>query len=176
MDPADSITDFLFYLAPPLLVFGMAYFLIKKFLDTNQRIKLLDMKMGMTREMLPLRMQAFERVVLFLERISPNNLLMRVYKPGMKVNDLHHELLQTIRAEYEHNLTQQVYMSNSSWSAVKKGRDELIKIINTSAEKCDPSGPGAELNKMIFQTMMDNEEFPVQTAIEQVKAEAYSLF
>jgi hypothetical protein len=134
------------------------------------------MKMGMTREMLPLRMQAFERVVLFLERISPNNLLMRVYKPGMKVSDLHHELLQTIRAEYEHNLTQQVYMSNSSWNAVKKGRDELIRIINTSAEKCDPSGPGAELNKMIFQTMMDNEEFPVQTAIEQVKAEAYSLF
>jgi len=176
MNPADSITDFLFYLAPPVLVFGMAYFLIKKFLDTNQRLKLLDMKMGIQKEMLPLRMQAFERVTLYLERISPNNLLVRVYRPGSNVKEFHSDLLQTIRSEYEHNLTQQVYMSSESWTAVKTGRDELIKLINTSVEKCDPSSPGSELSKVVFQTMMDNEEFPVQNAIEEVKNEAYSLF
>jgi hypothetical protein len=176
MNPADSITDFLFYLAPPVLVFGMAYFLIKKFLDTNQRLKMIDMKMGLQKEMLPLRMQAFERVILYLERMSPNNLLVRVHVPGMKVNEFHKEILSAIRSEYEHNMTQQVYMSAESWNAVKNGRDELLKIINTSFEKCDPESPAAELSKIVFQTMMQTETFPIQKAIDLVKGEAYSMF
>ena len=94
----------------------------------------------------------------------------------MNVATFQKELLQTVRSEYEHNITQQVYMSITSWSAVKVGRDELIKLINLAAEKCDPSGPGQELSKHIFQSMMDEEEFPIQRAINQVKSEAYSLF
>ncbi len=176
MDTWDSIADILFYLAPALLVFGMAYLMIKKFLDTNQRVKMIELKMSLQKELIPMRMQAFERAVLYLERISPNNLLIRVYEPGLSSGEFHRELLNTIRSEYEHNVTQQVYMSNSSWAAVRQGRDELVKVINMAAERSGPNAPGAELSKHVFQIMMDEENFPVQKAIDQVKSEAYSLF
>jgi hypothetical protein len=168
--------EFLVYLAPSLLVFGTAYFLVKKFLDTDQKMKYAELKRAMHKEILPLRLQAYERIVLYLERISPNNMLIRVYQPGMNVSDFHRELLGSIRSEYEHNLTQQVYVTNQSWDVVRGCRDDLVKIINTSFAACKPTDPGAELSKKVFETLMSREEHPVHKAIDHIKNEAHALF
>ena len=108
MDLPKDIVDILFFLAPALLVFGMAYLLIKKFLDNQHRLKIIETKLLTQKEMMPLRLQAYERLTLFLERISPNNLLGRVYQPGLSVREFHLELLSNIRSEFEHNITQQL--------------------------------------------------------------------
>jgi len=172
----DELVNSLFYMAPALLVFFTAYFLIKKFLDTQQRMQIAEIKETMRKEMLPLRLQAYERIVLYLERISPNNLLVRVYEPGMTVREFHKEILLNIRTEFEHNITQQVYVTNSVWNIVRNSRDELVKLINQSLEQCHPEASGGELSKKVFETMVRDNHFPVQHAIDQVKNEAHQLF
>lgn len=87
MNIPQGVIDFLVYLAPSLLVFLTAYLLIKKFLDTNSTIKQAELKRAIQKDLLPLRLQAYERIVLYLERIAPNNLFARVYEPGMTVMD-----------------------------------------------------------------------------------------
>lgn len=176
MNIPDSVTDILFFLAPALLVLFTAYFLIKKFLDNEQRMKYAELKHAMRKDILPMRFQAYERIVLYLERISPNNLLVRVFEPGMNVASFHKAIITTIRSEYEHNITQQVYVTNSAWEIVRSSRDELIKLVNMSLEKCDPQAPGAALSKTVFESMMASNEFPIQKALEQIKNEAHQLF
>ena len=176
MNLPQGAIDFLVYLAPSLLVFGTSYFLVKRFLDNEQKMKYVELKRVMDSSLLPLRLQAYERIVLYLERISPNNLLSRVYEPGMNVAVFHKELLLTIKSEYEHNITQQVYVTNAGWAIVRSSRDELVKLINLSFGQCNPANPGVELSKIIFQTMMESEEYPIQNAIDQIKNEAHSLF
>lgn len=176
MDISHDVTNLLFAIVPGLLVFFTAYFLIKRFLDNEQRMKFAELKATMKKDLLPLRLQAYERIVLFLERVSPNNLLNRVYEPGMSVSDFHRALLLTIRTEYEHNITQQVYMTNAIWNVVKNGRDELVKTINLAFGECDADAPGLELSKKIFEVMVRKNEFPIQNALDQVKNEAHQLF
>ena len=172
----DGLIDSLFYMAPALLVFFTAYFLIKKFLDNQQRTQYAELKETVRKEMLPLRLQAYERIVLYLERISPNNLLVRVYEPGMSVREFHKDILLAIRTEFEHNVTQQVYVTNSIWNVVRNSRDELIKLLNQSLEQCNPDAAGTELSKKVFETMIKNNDFPIQRAIDDVKNEAHMLF
>ena len=176
MNLPDTVIDFLVYLAPSLLVFLTSFFLVKKFLDNDQRMKYAELKRTMDKELLPLRMQAYERIVLLLERLSPNNLMVRVYVPGMTVLEMHREVLMAIRTEYEHNITQQVYVTNNAWNIVRTSRDELIKLINQSLEQCNPNAAGVELSKKVFETMLQREEYPIQRAIDQVKNEAHALF
>ncbi|MFM7177219.1 MAG: hypothetical protein ACKO0X_07340 [Bacteroidota bacterium] len=176
MDISQDITMLLFAIVPGLLVFLTAYFMIKRFIDNEQRMKFADIKASMKKDLLPLRLQAYERIVLFLERVSPNNLLNRVYETDMSVADFHRALLLTIRTEYEHNITQQVYMTNSVWNVVKNGRDELVKTINLAYGECNADAPGLELSKKIFEVMVRKNEFPIQSALDQVKNEAHQLF
>ena len=176
MNLPSGVIDFLVYLAPSLLVFLTAFFLVKKFLDTDRQMKYAELKRAIDKDLIPLRFQAYERIVLFLERVSPNNLLVRVYQPGMNVMEFHREVITTIRSEYEHNITQQVYVTNAAWTIVRTNRDELIKLINISMEKCNPNAPGVELSKKVFETMLDGEDFPIQRAIDAIKNEAHSLF
>jgi hypothetical protein len=176
MDISHDVTNLLFAIVPGLLVFLTAYFLIKRFLDNEQRVKFAELKASMKKDLMPLRLQAYERIVLFLERVSPNNLLNRVYEPGMSVADFHRALLLTIRTEYEHNITQQVYMTNAVWNVVKNGRDELVKTINLAFGECDADAPGLELSKKVFEVMVRKNEFPIQNALDQVKNEAHQLF
>jgi hypothetical protein len=171
-----GIIDFLVYLAPSLLIFLTAYLLIKKFLDTNTRIQYAELKRAIQKDLLPLRLQAYERIVLYLERISPNNLLARVYEPGMTVMEFHRALIMTIRSEFEHNITQQVYITNTGWAIVRNSRDELIRQINEAMQQCNPEGPGIELSKRIYDKMLKEDETPVLKAIDQIKNEAHQLF
>lgn len=176
MDISNDVTNLLFAIVPGLLVFFTAYFLIKRFLDNEQRVKFVELKSSMKKDLMPLRLQAYERIVLFLERISPNNLLNRVYEADMTVADFHRALLLTIRTEYEHNITQQVYMTNAVWNVVKNGRDELVKTINLAFGECNPNAPGLELSKKVFEVMVRKNEFPIQNALDLVKNEAHQLF
>ncbi len=90
----------------------------------------------------PIKLQAYERIVLFLERISTESLIMRTVKPGMTAQQLHSALIANIRSEYEHNLSQQIYMSNEAWEMVKNAKGTVIRIINNIATKLPPTATG----------------------------------
>lgn len=176
MESSKDWLNLLFYLAPILVTCGAIYLLVKGFFERDYKIKLIETKKLVQKDLIPLRFQAYERVTLFLERISPNNLLYRVYRKGMTARELQSELLETIRMEFEHNVTQQVYMSNHAWQLVRNAKEDTVRIINLASDKTDAEAPGAELSKKIFEFMLQNENFPAQKALDFVKIEASQLF
>ena len=110
MDSTAYLFDLLKIVLPALIVAGVIYLLFKQFLEKEQQRRLIELRLESSKATLPLRLQAYERIVLFLERISPNNILVRLSSAGQTAPDFHRLLQQEIRAEYEHNLSQQLYI------------------------------------------------------------------
>ena len=168
--------EILKYTLPALIVFMTAYLLIQKLLDNEHRLKKIELIHNSEQYLLPIRLQAYERLVLFLERISPESLLMRINRQNMTAKQLHTELLTNIRAEFEHNLSQQIYVSRESWEVVRNARSNLIQIINEAAKSIDPKSPSIKLSQTILEVIIDNEKSPTNLAIDYIKKEVSNLF
>jgi hypothetical protein len=161
---------------PAILVFAAAYIFFKKINENESRKIMAEMRNKNSEKILPLRLQSYERLALFLERINPNNLVMRIYKPGMSSRLLQSELLKNIRAEYEHNLAQQIYVSPMLWHTIKVAKEETIKLINISTSKVNDEASGADLSKSIFEVMHQLENNPSDFALDVLKKEIKKLF
>jgi hypothetical protein len=125
---------------------------------------------------LPLRLQAYERIILFLERISPNNLIMRLNKPEMSSIQLQSALVKVIREEFEYNLSQQLYISLKAWELVKNAKEETIKLINVASGKIAETATSGELAKIILDMTVEKESLPVNAAIDEIKKEIQKIF
>ena len=135
----ETVFDLLKYIIPLVVVFGFIYFILNNYLEENFKLRSLDLKLTNQNSITPVRMQAYERIVVYLERITPSSMVMRIHKPGMSARLLHVELLKTVRGEYDHNIAQQIYMSNASWDLVKcqGGNDQNHQRCSTqSGRKC----------------------------------------
>lgn len=130
----------------------------------------------MQKELLPLRLQAYERLALFLERISPNVMVLNQHEPGMNVAEFQQRLLDAVRTEFEHNVSQQIYVSDAAWNITRRAKEEVARLINTSAAALDAEAPSYQLSKRMFDTMLENEDFPTHRALMTVKAEVAQLF
>jgi len=172
----NEIVKLLLYLLPAVLVFITAFYLMKKFLDNQHRIKIIEARLQTQKDILPLKLQAYERLTLFLERVSPNNLLGRVYEQGMTVRAFHLDLLANIKQEFEHNITQQIYVSAEAWNVVRSAKEDVIRLINTSAASLDQQARGAELNRKIFESILNEAEQPTQKAIDFLKQEVSTFY
>ncbi|MCC6690973.1 MAG: hypothetical protein IT235_05525 [Bacteroidia bacterium] len=171
----DPVIELLKIIIPAGIVFLTSFYVIKNFLDNETKKRMLEIK-GAGKELLtPIRLQAYERIILFLERISPNSLVMRVNKPTITSRQLHSELVAAIRAEFEHNLSQQIYMSASAWEMVKNAKEETTKLINLLAIKVPENAPGAELAQLIVEAG-GKTKLPTQMAIEFIKKEIAQNF
>lgn len=176
MNIPHTILDFLFYLAPSLLVLATAWFFLRKFFDREYRLKLVETKLSTQKDLLPLRLQAYERLTLLLERISPNVLLISQHRHGMTVLEFQQELVDTVRAEFEHNFSQQIYVSSAIWTVVRNAKEDVVRIINGAASTLDPEAPSYQLSKKVFDSMLENEDFPTQRALNYLKNEVSQLF
>ena len=165
-------------LLPSLIVFATAYFLIKKFLDQEYQKKLLELRREAQKDILPIRLQAYERITLLLERISPSNLVMRVYEKNKNANaqKLQEELLKDIRTEFDHNLSQQIYLSQTTWNFVKAAKESIVKLVNSASIKLNDGTPAIELSKIILQTAAEAKELPTDVALKQLKEEVKTLY
>ena len=147
----------------------ITYFLLQHFfnksLKENQK-ELLALKSKVT---LPLKMQAYERAILFLERIDPNNLVMRVFKNGMSSKALHSELIKTIRDEYTHNMSQQIYISIKSWKELKEAKEETVQCINMAMNSIADNGTTVDLSSKIFELISKKKETPSEIALKKIK-------
>ena len=168
--------EILKYVLPSIIVFVGVYFIMQNFLEKEQ--KKLDMryKTDNLKLVTPVKLQAFERIILYLERISLSNLVMRIYKPGMSAKDLQASMLNAIRTEYEHNMAQQLYVSSRSWKMVKSAKDETVKVINSCAEQLSDKASGLELSQFIIELVSQTERTPTDVAIEAVKKEINRAF
>lgn len=171
-----ALTELIKYTIPSLVVLATAYYLLKMFLDKESEKTQMQMRLDVQKISLPVRMQAYERLVLLLERIEPSGLLVRTNQPGMNALQLQSALLQNIRSEFEHNLSQQLYVSTKAWEMVRNAREETIKRINTAAMKLTPEATSTDLASLILINDMDAEHSAVKGALDLLKSEARNNF
>ncbi len=161
---------------PATAVFVAVYVVIKSFLGDAQKKRDHELKKASHGTVLPLKLQAYERLVIYLERINPNVLVVRVNKNGMSAHQLQLELIRAIKTEFEHNLSQQIYVSRGAWELVKTAKEELIKLINISATKVPADAPSNDLAMTILNVAAGLEKrLPNEVAIDFVKKEAAQL-
>jgi len=161
---------------PSLVVFFTAYFVLKVVLQKDNENKRIQMVLQNQKIITPLRLQAYERVILFLERISPNSVIIRLQTPNMTVQQLHKEMLIVIRTEFEHNLSQQLYLSVESWEQVRNAKEKTIKLINSCVQSLNPNDDALKLSQAIFETLIEVDKSPIQEAIVFIKKEIQQLY
>jgi len=172
----NEFLEILKYVLPSLVVFATAFYLIRTFLD-NETKQLKEEKKDETRKaVVPMRFQAYERVVLFLERISPPNMVLRVNKAGMSKEILQGELLRTVREEYEHNLSQQIYMSDQAWEFVKGAKEEVLSDINTAAANMTDKNTAADYGQKVISIHLEKKANAHDVALKVLKVEIKEMF
>lgn len=176
MDVLTMIFDILKIIIPSGIVFATCYFVVKHFLEADSKKRLAEIRLANQSTLTPIRLQAYERIALFLERISPNSLIMRTNKQGMSARQLQQELVKTIRQEFEHNLSQQIYMSNHAWEMVKTAKEEIIKLVNIASTKVPDHASSQDMSHMIIQISAQLDKLPTQVALEYIKREVGQNF
>lgn len=156
---------------PALIVFITAYFLFRDMLENDKRRREFEFRVLHAKEMTPVKLQAYERLTLFLERISPESMLVRQPPQDLTVAQYHQVLLTTIRQEYEHNLSQQIYVSPVLWETIRGAKEKLVTLINRAAEELNQQSSAYELSKKIFTEYLEEDPAPVALALSDLKKE-----
>ena len=130
------------------------YLLVRRYFDHQQRQQLLaasaEERRILQQAAAPIRLQAYERMALFLERISPESLILRCYQPGMDTHLLQGVLTKNIRDEWEHNLSQQIYLSGEAWTRIREAKEEVLGMVNSSAVSLPAGADPTTLAATIF--------------------------
>jgi hypothetical protein len=172
----DIILEILKYTVPAFIVFLTAYLIILNLTKTEEKRRRAEIAMASQKTILPIRLQAYERLALLLERISPESIIMRQNLSNMTAKQLQSELLATIRAEFDHNLSQQVYISYAAWERIKNTRSNIISLINTSAQQIEPNASAYTLSQKILDMVMEHKSSLTAPALEMLKKEIQELF
>ena len=161
---------------PAIVVGIMAYLLMNGYLKYEANKSKLDIEKSRQEIILPARMQAYERIVLFLERSTPESLIRRILKTNSSARLFQSELISAIRSEYDHNMSQQVYVSANAWSLVTTATEETIRLINICASKLSATATANDLAENMLQITSQLNKFPTQVAIESIKKEFSQYF
>jgi hypothetical protein len=172
----DVVIEFGKILIPASVVLYAAYLLVRTFVQKEIDLKKLEVRGRSIETILPNRLQAYERITLFLERISPQNLLVRLNAPGMTAREFHQLLLREMRNEYNHNVSQQVYMSEAVWDLVKNAKEDLIVSINDAASEMNLEATSLDLSKKIFEKAVNKPVDPIAHALSELKKEIQRTF
>lgn len=116
----------------------------------------------------PIQLQAYERLILLADRIALPNLISRVSQPGISAKEMQLLLTSVIREEYEHNITQQIYVSADAWTAVKNLKEQNQLIINQFANILPPGATGLDLNKMLLEFLMNDKKGALHEVVSEV--------
>lgn len=158
-----------------LALYGV-YLMIRSFINRDLEKAKLEIRNKSIETVLPNRLQAYERVVLFLERISPQNLLVRINNGEYTSGEFHQILLSEIRNEYNHNVSQQIYMSNEAWELLKSAKEDLIMTINEASSAMSDKNNSLDLSKAIMDRFLSKEVDPIGNAIYEIKKEISRVF
>lgn len=172
----DLLFNILICTIPAILVLVVVFFMLRKFFkeeDARRRYLLAKESQKTT---IPLRLTAYERLVLFLERISPDSLLVRMQDSTLTALQFHASLLVDIRAEFEHNVAQQIYVSDEAWNVTKNAKENIIQMINACAAKVPPEAPASQLAQVILTIYQSEETSPTTLAISYLKHEIQRYF
>lgn len=163
-------------LLPAAIMLYAMYATVQSFLKKDLEKRLLDIKIKNNETLLPIRLQAYERMCLFLERIAPGNLVVRLNQSGMDAVVLHQVMLNEIREEFNHNMSQQLYMSDNAWKAINAAREDVVMLINHAASSLDAEAKSLDLAKRILEMNVERNVDSINHALTLIKDEIRSVF
>lgn len=172
----DALIELIKILVPASVVLYAAYLLVRTFIHKEIELRKLEVRSRAIEIILPNRLQAYERMVLFLERMAPQNLLVRLSTSGMPAREFHQLLLSEIRNEYNHNVSQQVYISQEVWELIKNAKEDLIVSINDAASDMNLESTSLDLSKKIFEKSINKSVDPLGHALVELKKEIQQTF
>ncbi len=172
----EALIDLVKILVPASVVLYAVYLMVRSFIVREIELKKLEIRTRSIETVLPVRLQAYERMTLFLERSAPQNLLVRLNAPGLTARDFHRMLLDELRDEYNHNVSQQVYISEGVWALIKNAKEDLTLMINEAASQVPGDASSIDLAKRIFELALGKNIDPMGHALTELKKEIQQTF
>lgn len=154
----------------------MAYLFLRKTAEKEIRHLQIELKKDRQKHFLPMRVDAYQRVVLLMERIHPGSLVMRLHNPGLPAMKFQSDLLKGIREEYDHNVSQQLFVSPQAWEMVRSSKEETIKIINLAGQQMQATSTANDLAGKIFEIVAEVGQMPTEITVDYLKKELQELF
>jgi hypothetical protein len=169
----DKIIELAFYTLPALITGGVAYYLFNSYFADQQNTRRWLVQKENQKLSLPIRLQAFERLALYLERINPAKLLLRIAPMSDNKTEYENLLIQHIEQEFEHNLSQQIYVSDNAWTIILTAKNTTIQLIRKSA-KNETISTSHQLREGILSDLV-NVDAPSNMALSFLKSEVSEI-
>ena len=176
--------EILKYTIPALVVLLGVWIVMHKLFKNEEQKRLWELKRASQKEISPTRLRAYERLALLLERTQPEALVMglseRLEQNGQSLADLsvqkmQQELLRTVRMEFDHNMSQQVYVSDEVWAQIMGARDQIGAFITTMTLQLPPESTSMDYAKVLMTAYRNNGDTPHQLALDALRNEAKEL-
>ena len=164
--------EILKYILPALIVFITVYYTMKQYLNSQYNLQYLKNQNKNAEQNVPIKLQAYERLLLLMERIRLSNLVFRLRSSDMNVKELTASLLISIQKEFEHNQAQQLYVSNDLWSIIKQAKENVQNIISESSAKFNDTDNCSNMSNALMMIEKGQKKTSVDVAIEAIKQEA----
>ncbi|MFH0757472.1 MAG: hypothetical protein V2B15_09310 [Bacteroidota bacterium] len=172
----EVLLEILKYTVPALIVFLTVLVMLRTWSKNEDKRRKNEFNLHISDDILPVRLQAYERSILLLERISPESMVLRLSRNDYTARQLLQELLTSVTSEFDHNIAQQTYMSSEAWEKVKAAKNQVINLINDTAKEVNPDAKGTTLGKLILERLAELKNPPSQVAIDFLKQEVKMLF
>ncbi|MEN8885390.1 MAG: hypothetical protein ABF246_03285 [Winogradskyella sp.] len=170
----DKITELLFSLLPAIIVGALAFYFFKQHIENEAGRRRYLLQRDMKKDALPIRLQAYERIALFLESVSQTKLLTRIHPVSSNKEDYESLLIESIQQEFEHNLSQQIYVSDACWDIIIAAKNTTIQHIR-KANMLETTDTANKLREVILTDLMDTQS-PSSTALSFIKQEVSEMW
>ena len=167
-----EVLEILKYSVPALVVFVTVYILFDSFLKNQIKLKTLELHAQSKDNVVLAKMQAYERLILFCERINPYHMKLRLHLPEMTGKQLAASMVIAIMQEYEHNISQQLYVSPTLWKILLTVKEQTIELINKSAEAVTSQASAEEFMEKLDQAVFNLGGLPTENGKKAIKKEA----
>ena len=169
------MVEILKYCLPALCVLLATWLVMHKFYRSETEKRLWELKRLSQKEISLLRMRAYERLVLLLERTTPEHMLIELNLTEMTPLQVQAHLMHTIRQEYDHNLSQQIYVSNEVWGMIENAKNQTVAFVNGIAQQMPAESNALDYAKTLITAYRSNGDTPNDLALQALKNEAKTL-
>lgn len=164
--------EILKFTLPGLIVFLATYFTLKQYLKSQYEMKAIELRAKYSKDAIPLKLQAYERLLLFCERISIPNLIFRLKTNSMTNVELKNAMIISVQKEYEHNMAQQLYTSQKLWDILTLAKNDVITMITQEGNATKSDENANQLSSQLLNKLQSAGKSPIDVAINAIKEEA----
>ncbi len=168
----ETILEILKFTIPGLIVFAAVYYIQRQYNETQYQMKALETRSKYSKSAIPLKLQAYERLLLFCDRIMIPNLILRLKQPDMSAEQLKTAMIISVQKEYEHNLAQQLYTSQKLWDILTLTKNDIISVISDTAKGLNQNAPADDLASAMMAKISQLKANPITVANKAIKEEA----